>query len=507
MNDRVPASPSSYFDTRCSRQSQPITLAKSSRWFSRAARQCRAQAVQTIADHTRGFIKRVATALLGVVLGVLLGNLPQKLAAKFKEFVKGIRDLVRKLIKALLEKLKRIFGRKGAEGQTDPEGEAPACVHITVRNSGTPQRGGDRRAGCFVAGTLVHTPKGCRPIETLAIGQCVTTLLPGERQLIGPPQQFALPESSELRLVRLRMTKPSGGACRLALLRSREWLHDIRACVGGTVYLNMPEMGVKGEADVLAIEPCPEIEPGPGRIVTGTFAHTAGEVYDLKVAGEPKPLGVTGAHPVWSLDRDTWVPAAELRIGENVKTLARTTQVESIGKRLEPQPVFNIEVEGDHVYRVGHSGVLVHNNSVDDSCPSEECTDFSDSYMRQSVVEIHRGFTHFLARTLRTTAVATAKDNAGNWVCLFSVSGNNQTEEVERRAKRHGFTVLAAGNDHAELNILNYATDKKLRIIKLAPCRPACGPESRDCRSRVLSKAEKLLDPVGGVDRCKNPDA
>ncbi len=27
-------------------------------------------------------------------------------------------------------------------------------------------------------------------------------------------------------------------------------------------------------------------------------------------------------------------------------------------------PVYNIEVEGDHVYRVGHSGVLVHNISV-----------------------------------------------------------------------------------------------------------------------------------------------
>lgn len=46
-------------------------------------------AVQTIADHTKGFIKRVASALLGVVLGVLVGNLPQKLAAKFKEVVKG----------------------------------------------------------------------------------------------------------------------------------------------------------------------------------------------------------------------------------------------------------------------------------------------------------------------------------------------------------------------------------------------------------------------------------
>jgi hypothetical protein len=35
------------------------------------------------------------------------------------------------------------------------------------------------------------------------------------------------------------------------------------------------------------------------------------------------------------------------------------------------EPVYNIEVEGDHCYRVGQQGLLVHNNSVDDcsKCP------------------------------------------------------------------------------------------------------------------------------------------
>ena len=30
---------------------------------------------------------------------------------------------------------------------------------------------------------------------------------------------------------------------------------------------------------------------------------------------------------------------------------------------LDPEPVYNIEVEGDHCYRVGQQGLLVHNNS------------------------------------------------------------------------------------------------------------------------------------------------
>jgi hypothetical protein len=35
----------------------------------------------------------------------------------------------------------------------------------------------------------------------------------------------------------------------------------------------------------------------------------------------------------------------------------------SFKKRPEPEPVFNIEVDGDHVYRVGEQGLLVHNTS------------------------------------------------------------------------------------------------------------------------------------------------
>ena len=121
----------------------------------------------------------------------------------------------------------------------------------------------------------------------------------------------------------------------------------------------MPEMGVEG----LAIEPCPPLEEGEGRLVTGTFRHTSGEVYDLKLASESKPLGVTATHPFWSVDRNAWMSAIDLRIGETLKTLTGTTVVQSRSKREEPETVYNIEVEGDHVYRVGESGVLVHNQS------------------------------------------------------------------------------------------------------------------------------------------------
>lgn len=67
-----------------------------------------------------------------------------------------------------------------------------------------------------------------------------------------------------------------------------------------------------------------------------------------------------------------------MEIGETLKTLDGTTVVESRVRRPVSEPVYNIEVEGDHVYRVGESGVLVHNASISNCLkkleePIDEC--------------------------------------------------------------------------------------------------------------------------------------
>jgi hypothetical protein len=78
---------------------------------------------------------------------------------------------------------------------------------------------------------------------------------------------------------------------------------------------------------------------------------------------------------VWSVDRQEWVPLAELAQGEGL-----CCDTESLGLRfpssLSPkacglvlsvalsrvsQPVYNIEVHGEHVYQVGELGLVVHN--------------------------------------------------------------------------------------------------------------------------------------------------
>ena len=107
---------------------------------------------------------------------------------------------------------------------------------------------------------------------------------------------------------------------------------------------------------------------------------------------------MTGTHPVCSVDRNDWVSVADLEIDEEVKTLNNTTTVESIEKTDRVETVYNIEVEGEHVYRVGESGLLVHNTSaniVEDSNNNStnyyahDCTDselYIDGKLRGGVL-------------------------------------------------------------------------------------------------------------------------
>lgn len=145
----------------------------------------------------------------------------------------------------------------------------------------------------------------------------------------------------------------------------------------------LAELGVR-------VTPAGDIPSVPG-LVTATFAHTSGEVYNLKLKSESKPIGVTGTHPIWSDDQHDWVAVADLKPGERVRTGTGVTNVESITSRPEPEPVYNIEVDGDHVYRVSESALLVHNPSAPKrvytfTCPFEVPDD--DACLRAGIPQI-----------------------------------------------------------------------------------------------------------------------
>lgn len=97
--------------------------------------------------------------------------------------------------------------------------------------------------------------------------------------------------------------------------------------------------------------------------MTGTFRHSAGNVVDLSIAGEPAAIGVTANHSFWSVDRKRFVAAGELRVGE--RTLCangKTRHVLAVTTRSSQSVVFNLEVDAQHVYCVGEQGLLVHND-------------------------------------------------------------------------------------------------------------------------------------------------
>ncbi len=169
---------------------------------------------------------------------------------------------------------------------------------------------------------------------------------------------------SDWRKLTLRAPKRDGTTAEVVLLRPLTWLNEQHGRVGGTVFISVPECGIDGNAEVLAIDPCPEILSGAGRVVTGTFLHQARSTITLKIARQSEPIECTGNHPFWSEDRQTFVRADSLQPNETLRTATGLTTVESWTPDLNPTPVHNIEVHGAHVYHVGTSGVVVHNSGL-----------------------------------------------------------------------------------------------------------------------------------------------
>jgi hypothetical protein len=85
----------------------------------------------------------------------------------------------------------------------------------------------------------------------------------------------------------------------------------------------------------------------------------------LGADGTVETITGTTIHPVWSVDRQEWVPLAELADGETLQGLDGLEVVLSVSLSRVSQPVYNIEVHGEHVYQVGELGLVVHN-----TCPN-----------------------------------------------------------------------------------------------------------------------------------------
>ncbi len=184
--------------------------------------------------------------------------------------------------------------------------------------------------------------------------------------------------------------RKDGSQTQVTFLRSDEWIREsIRLAngdlieqidatlVGQSIEIVIPELELNGFARITRVEPCPKIKDGPGEVITATFHTNRAHVLDLRF--EPSQvftsssnsdskvacgftLGVTGSHPFWSSNREEFVPARDLRVGERCVTIdGQHFRLTSIFPRAGPQAVYNLEVANQHVYFVSCEGLLVHN--------------------------------------------------------------------------------------------------------------------------------------------------
>ena len=204
------------------------------------------------------------------------------------------------------------------------------------------------------------------PIEQVPLGAQVPTKNPR-------PWEYdeSLPDPIREQWSRIELTYEGddGRITDIELLRPKKWVQLNEVFPNATVFINMPELKVKGLAYVRAIEACPVIADGSGSVVTARFAtRSVSKIASVEIMGADGAIEVirgTPNHPFWSLDRNDWVPLGELEEGEHLQGEAGVAFVLTHVIVNRSVPVYNIEVHGEHVYQVGELGFLVHN-----ACPA-----------------------------------------------------------------------------------------------------------------------------------------
>ncbi len=196
-----------------------------------------------------------------------------------------------------------------------------------------------------------------RPIEEVQVGDRVAGTNPLREQV-----EQVEPDPASWRKLSFRMRKADGLLLWVDLLRPLAWVKANEIELGRTVFLNLPEMGAVGNADVTYVGPCPPIKCGSGTVVTGKFVHESdgSSVVHLRLTGQTEPTGVTRNHPYWSLDRKEFVKVGGLRIGETVDTELGPRRVLCVEASNYSGLLYNLETT-EHVYRVATEGALVHN--------------------------------------------------------------------------------------------------------------------------------------------------
>ena len=167
------------------------------------------------------------------------------------------------------------------------------------------------------------------PIEQIPLGARIPTKNP-------KPWEYddSLPEPDQATWAKVSITmyRNDGGIVDAELLRPRWWIAQHKIIAGKHLPMNIEELQVHGSAIVTAVDECPEIAGSSqpealarelGSVVTARFitreVNTIARAEIIGPDGTIETISGTPIHPIWSIDRNDWVPLGELAEGETLQ--------------------------------------------------------------------------------------------------------------------------------------------------------------------------------------------
>lgn len=251
------------------------------------------------------------------------------------------------------------------------------------------------------------SPPSLVPIEQLPLGARVPTKNPKPWEY---DDSLPEPDQSTWGKISITMFRSDGGIVDAELLRPQSWIARHKIVAGQHLPMNIEEHQVHGSAFVTAVDDCPRIASGEVSVVTARFStREVNSIVRAEIVGPDRKIEViegTPIHPIWSVDRNDWVPLGDLAEGESLQGLDGLAVVLSITLSRVSQPVYNLEVHGEHVYQVGELGVLVHNST-------DDCLNLLSSTQRKTYYSLQNNITEHYRKLADYVANPEAFDNLG----------------------------------------------------------------------------------------------
>lgn len=159
-------------------------------------------------------------------------------------------------------------------------------------------------------------------MELLSVGQRVTTYSQAEQDQFEHVRETRIaPE--DWRVFTVRQDQRGDGIIEADLLRPADWLNGSE--VGDTVQIDLEELGLAGDAELVAIAPCPAILSGPGRLVVSVFRHSRGDVGTLYLKNSSAP-DVGGGLKVQRLAGETAGRSSVIALERRTDTFRATAE-------------------------------------------------------------------------------------------------------------------------------------------------------------------------------------